>query len=112
MLVEGVDFGFLHIGQKYRFSAGSQDQKSGGEKTAISMEDVIIEITEAMEPCANLCKLPYINDPSLDPKHRVGRCQYLISALGQKEGLRGWYAKIIQGGVIRIGDSLSAVSLV
>ena len=71
-----------------------------------------MEITEAMEPCANLCKLPYINDPSLEPKHRVGRCQYLISALGQKEGLRGWYAKIIEGGVIRIGDSLSAVALV
>lgn len=111
VLVEGVDFGFFRIGQRYHFSAGLQKEKSGGDTTR-SFEDVIVEITEAMEPCANLCKLPYINDPSLEPKHRVGRCQYLISALGQKEGLRGWYAKIIEGGVIRIGDSLSAVALV
>ncbi len=76
------------------------------------MADVIIEITEPMEPCANLCKLSYINDPSLQPKERVARCQYFIQALGKNDGLRGWYAKVIQGGVINVGDSLSAVALV
>mmetsp|Transcript_41024 Transcript_41024/g.72139 ORF Transcript_41024/g.72139 Transcript_41024/m.72139 type:complete len:312 (-) Transcript_41024:210-1145(-) len=95
VLVEGVDFGFFQVGERYRFTS----QKEG------TMEDVIVEITEAMEPCANLCKLPYINDPSISsPKERVGRCQYFIAALGKKEGLRGWYAKVVKGGVIRIGD--------
>ena len=57
---------------------------------------------------ANLCKLPYINDPTISsPMERVGRCQYLITALGQKEGLRGWYAKVVEGGVIRIGSAVA-----
>ena len=106
VLIEGVDFSFFQIGQRYRFSMGSQ--QSGGEKKATTMDDVIIEITEPMDPCANLCKLPYINNPNIaSAKERVGRCQYFITALFQKEGLRGWYAKVIQGGVIRLGDSLS-----
>jgi MOSC domain-containing protein YiiM len=77
-------------------------------------EDVIIEITEPMEPCANLCKLPYINDPSLaSPRERVARCQYLLEALGVKQGMRGWYAKVVsQGGIIRVGDSFSALGAV
>ena len=111
ILVKGVDFNYFRIGQRYRFSVGSQrENNNSGDTTATTMEDVIIEITEPMEPCANLCKLPYINDPGLpSPKERIKRCQYFIAALGQKEGLRGWYAMVVQGGVIRIGDSLSAV---
>ncbi|KAL7542469.1 hypothetical protein ACHAXR_011806 [Thalassiosira sp. AJA248-18] len=111
VLVEGVDFGFFRVGQRYRFS--SQNKKGGDNKGGGAIEDVIVEVTEPMEPCANLCKLPYINDQSLSsPRERVARCQYLIEALGQKEGLRGWYARIVQGGVIRVGDSLLAIGAV
>ena len=83
--------------------------QSGGDKTKLTtMEETIIEVTEPMDPCANLCKLPYINNPLISSaKERVGRCQYLITALFQKEGLRGWYAKVVQGGVIHLGDSVS-----
>lgn len=106
VLIEGVDFSFFQIGQRYRFSMGSQ--QSGGDKKTTTMDDVIVEITEQMDPCANLCKLPYINNPNIaSAKERVGRCQYFITALFQKEGLRGWYAKVIQGGVIHLGDSVS-----
>ena len=104
---EGVDFN-LGIGQRYRFTSQKEDSAVGGE-------DVIIEITEPMEPCANLCKLPYINDPSLaSPRERVARCQYLLEALGVKQGMRGWYSKVIQGqgGIIRVGDSFSALGAV
>ncbi|KAL9186263.1 hypothetical protein ACHAXT_005501 [Thalassiosira profunda] len=103
VLVEGVTFDFFQIGQRYRL---------GGDATG-EMESVVVEITEEMEPCANLCKLPYINDPSLgSPKDRVSRCQFLLDALGQKPGMRGWYARVIQDGVIRVGDSLSALGAV
>lgn len=95
VLVEGVDFDFFRVGRRYRFSSRQEGMP----------EDVIIEVTEPMEPCANLCKLPYINDPAIkEPKEKLGRCQYFITALGQKQGLRGWYAKVVQGGVIRVGD--------
>lgn len=75
-------------------------------------EEVIVEITEPMEPCSNLCKLPYINDPSLpSSRERVARCQQFIEALGRRKGLRGWYAKEVQGGAIRVGDSVSVVGI-
>lgn len=95
VLVEGVEFDFFRVGGRYRFS-------SQPEGTA---EDVVIEVTEPMEPCPNLCKLPYIDDPAIqEPKEKLGRCQYFIAALGQKPGLRGWYARVVKGGVIRVGD--------
>ncbi len=108
VLVDGVDFDYFEVGMRYRFSSSSAS--SGGEEgdVSASADDVVIEITEPMEPCANLCKLPYINDPILEPRHRVARCQYFVEALGQRAGLRGWYAKVVNGGIVRVGDSLSA----
>ena len=106
VMIEGVDFSFFQIGQRYKFSMKSQ--QNGGDTKTTTMDDVIVEITEPADPCANLCKLPYINNPNIaSAKERVGRCQYFITALFQKEGLRGWYARVVQGGVIRLGDSVS-----
>jgi len=111
VLVEGVEFDFFRVGGRYRFAASSSSSSEKGGSMMVEdaaavggEEDVIVEITEMMEPCANLCKLPYVNDPKDTPSEKVGRCQYLIAALGQKEGLRGWYAKVVKGGIIRIGD--------
>lgn len=97
VLVDGVDFDFFAPGGRYRFAPPGRE--GGG-----SEEDVVVEITERMEPCANLCKLPYINHPSDAPKERIGRCQSLLAALGKKDGLRGWYARVVKGGIIRVGD--------
>ena len=106
ILVGGVDYKYFQIGQRYTFSAENQ---SFNQK--ISGDQVIIEITEPMEPCANLCKLSYINDPTLDnAMERVGRCKGFIQAMGQKEGLRGWYARVIAGGLIQVGDSIFPIT--
>jgi len=112
VLVKGVDFSYFKVGGRYRFSPKSSNN-SGNASTSSSTiiesaEDVIIEITEPMEPCANLCKLPFINDPTLSSaRERVAKCQRFIAALGVKDGLRGWYAKVLSGGVIRVDDSVS-----
>lgn len=94
ILVDGVDFTFFQVGMQYRFLSSASS--SVGIPTS---EDVVVEITEKIEPCMNLCKLSYIKSE--------GRCKYLIEALAEKDGLRGWYAKVIQGGIIQVGDSLS-----
>lgn len=116
VLVEGVEFDFFAVGQRYSFGpkrSGDGGDGGGGGSIVENNEDrVVVEITEPMEPCPNLCKLPYINSPKLSPQDRVGRCQYFIEALGQKMGLRGWYAKVVSvggngGGVIRIGDEVA-----
>ena len=95
ILVDGVDFTYFQVGIQYRFSSSSSSSSVGNPTT----EDVVVEITEKIEPCMNLCKLSYIKSE--------GRCKYLIEALAEEDGLRGWYAKVIQGGIIRVGDSLS-----
>lgn len=105
LLIDGVDHSFFRIGERYRFS-------SGRDSEAVSTNEVIVEITEPMEPCANLCKLSYINGPSLaSPKERVARCQYFIEALAQRQGLRGWYAKVVSGGFIKLGDSVAPLAI-
>jgi MOSC domain-containing protein YiiM len=80
-----------------------------GEKVSIG-DEVLLEITEPIEPCANLCKLPYINDESLNPKQRIKQCQTLIQKLDVFDGLRGWYAKVVQPGTVRVGDVLQLAS--
>mmetsp|Transcript_30077 Transcript_30077/g.45257 ORF Transcript_30077/g.45257 Transcript_30077/m.45257 type:complete len:325 (-) Transcript_30077:997-1971(-) len=115
VLVKGVDFSFFKVGGRYRFSPKSSNNSGNASASSSSSsiiesaeEDVIIEITEPMEPCANLCKRPFINDPSLSSaRERVAKCQRFIAALGVKDGLRGWYAKVLSGGVIRLHDSVS-----
>jgi MOSC domain-containing protein YiiM len=68
---------------------------------AAPLNRVILEITEPVQPCANLCKLPYINDEALTPKERIEKCQAFLRQLDQWEGYRGWYAKVIQPGTIQ-----------
>jgi MOSC domain-containing protein YiiM len=93
--LEGVTFSFFKVGQKYRFSTAKGQPAEG---------DVVVQITERIEPCGSLCKLPYINsDALLKPKDRVQRCQDFLKLLDQHDGLRGWYAKVIQEGIIRPG---------
>ena len=110
VLVKGVDFSFFKVGGRYRFTQASSSSDSGSSSSSVidsATDDVIIEITEPMEPCANLCKLPFINDPTLSSaRERVAKCQRFIEALGVKDGLRGWYAKVLTGGLIRVDDSV------
>jgi len=116
VLVKGVDFAFFKVGHRYRFSSQKSTSSNGDISSSSSLsiidsaDDVVIEITEPMEPCANLCKLPNINDPALpSARDRVAKCQRFIEALGVNDGLRGWYAKILSGGIIRVDDSVSLI---
>jgi len=90
ILVSGVPFDFFEPHQMYTFTSPSLDEK----------KHVIIEITGKMDPCANLCKLPCINDDSKPLHECVKNCQDLLALLDQKPGLRGWYAKVLQQGLI------------
>ena len=106
ILVGGVDYRYFQVGQRYKFSSDKQP-----DSQQVSGDQVVIEVTEPMEPCANLCKLPYINDPSLDNAiERLSRCKDFIEAMGRNDGLRGWYAKVILGGLIQVGDSISSIA--
>lgn len=113
LLIKGVDFSFFKVGVRYRFSKTSSGKSGNDGSTSSTLiveseDDVIIEISQKMEPCANLCKLPFINDPALSSaRERVAKCQRFIEALGVKDGLRGWYAKVLSGGIIRVDDSVS-----
>ena len=96
----------------YRFSSSGSNGEDGDTTTTMTGEDVVVEITEPIVPCGNLCRLPYVvGDPRSDPKQRMARCQYFLEMLGRREGLRGWYAKVVRGGIVRVGDSLSAATL-
>lgn len=106
LLVDGVSFPFFQVGCRYCFDSSS---------SLLSLSDnniVILEITERVQPCANLCKLSYINYESLTPKERIQKCQDFILHLDQQgDGYRGWYAKVIQEGTIAKGATVTKLLL-
>lgn len=95
ILVDGVEYWSMQVGERYQL---------GG--------NVVVEITEPIEPCANLCKLPYINEDTLVPKDRIERCRKFIDQLDAHDGLRGWYAKVITPGNVMVGDTFQCTSVV
>ena len=79
--VDGVDYKFFEVGKKYTFSNPSRkDDKNS----------VIVEITERIEPCGNLCKLRFIKDGELPAAERLKNCKKFLLFLDQNDGLRGW----------------------
>ena len=101
ILIDNLKFTYFKVGKQYEFISKKQSKAKGEEES-----NVIIEITEPMEACGNLCKLPYINDESIIPKERIERCQDLISYLNRYDGYRGWYAKVIIPGTLSNGDTI------
>ncbi len=108
--VDGVDYTFFEVGKRYKFHTkknNSENNSNGKEE-----EGTIVEITERIEPCGNLCKLPYINDESIPPKDRFEGCKKFLLYLDEKEGLRGWYGKVIgDGGLVKLGDQVSPLAV-
>jgi MOSC domain-containing protein YiiM len=104
--VDDVTFGFFQVGMQYKFESPAADKKDNDGR-----EDdyVVIQITEPIEPCANLCKLSYINDDSISASDRIKRCQDFIIHLDRYDGYRGWYARVIQEGVISNAARVRAV---
>jgi len=98
--VDEVMYTFFDVGKRYRFvTHGDGGKEEGG---------VVIEITEKIEPCGNLCTLPFINDGQMQPKEKVERCKDFLFWLSQKDGMRGWYGRIIEGGAVNVGDRVMA----
>jgi MOSC domain-containing protein YiiM len=100
--VDNVPFDFFQVGKRYKFV----DEENEISTSSSSSSSVIVEITEKMDPCANLCKLSYINDDSVEPKQRIARCQDFLQFLDRYDGYRGWYAKVIQEGFIQKGSKI------
>jgi len=82
VLVTGLPYSWFRVGR--RFSVG----------------DVLAEVTEPIQPCANLCRLPWMEQP---------KCKPFIKTLAAR---RGWYAKIISGGSVATGDAVMSPAAV
>lgn len=97
ILAQGLHYRFFQVGARYSFGGNNSSQHGG------NADVVVLEITEPMIACANLCKLPYINDEQKTPKERITTCKHFLDLLDKESGLRGWYAKVIQEGRIECG---------
>lgn len=89
LLIEGMKFDDIRIGDRYRIGS-----------------DAELTITEAMIPCANLCKLHWINRDRLKPRERLMACQDVLTLLDGKPGLRGWYAEVTKEGNVKLGATV------
>ena len=76
-------------------------------------KEVILEITEHMVPCGNLCRLGFIANERLElglgflnPLERKEKCQCFIETLELTDGYRGWYARVLREGAVEMGDTL------
>ena len=86
--------------------------ESGGKAEAEEGQgnSVVLEITEPIIPCANLCRLPYIYHPDRSPPERTRACQNFLTILDRAPGLTGWYAKVIRPGTVRLYDTIEFIT--
>ncbi len=68
-----------------------------GPGRRLRIGDTVLEITRACDPCTNLYRLPYVG-AARGP-------EFLRAMLGR----RGWYARVVQGGVVHLGDEIDLV---
>uniref|UniRef100_A0A7S2A1V4 MOSC domain-containing protein n=1 Tax=Ditylum brightwellii TaxID=49249 RepID=A0A7S2A1V4_9STRA len=99
------------LGENLCLDGFKYDSFQIGSRCCIGHQDgIILEITEPIVACANLCKLQFINRESSSPKERIQKCTEFIDFLNQKDGLRGWYAKVVDlgkdDGFICVGDEV------
>eukprot|EP00977_Amphora_coffeiformis_P022048 scaffold10312_cov149-Amphora_coffeaeformis.AAC.2 len=85
------------------------DDLAVGQRLLVG-ETVVLEISEPVIPCANLCKLLFINQPDKSPSQRIQACQEFLEILDQAPGLRGWYAKVIISGQVRVHDVVELIT--
>jgi len=102
LYVDGVDHSYFQIGKRYIF----QTTNGNNSNKNLKQNGVVVEITEPIKPCPNLCRLSLFNHG--EPAERVKKCQSFLNFLDQREGFRGWYAKVVgTGGTVKIGDGIS-----
>jgi hypothetical protein len=99
ILVANVNYTFFRPHTRYRFEQVNHETTDTiNSSSRNSFVDLLI--TEAMVPCANLCTLPFINNPQLSRTDRVQSCHTLLQLLDQAPGLRGWYAAVVHPGIM------------
>jgi len=77
LTTRGIPYSGFAVGRK--FSAG----------------EVIFQISRACDPCDNLFILPYVGD---------AKGPAFLKALN---GRRGWYARVLKGGPVSVGDEIA-----
>lgn len=62
-----------------------------GAGARLRVEDVVLEVSKACDPCTILYGLPYVG------MERGGTFLHAV------RGRRGWFARVVRGGVVRVG---------
>lgn len=77
VLVAGVPYNFFSVGRSYLLG------------------NSLVQITEPIAPCSNLCRLPAISEAA---------CLPLIKTLNRR---RGWYGRVLSAGHVATGDAVA-----
>ncbi len=85
-----------HIGENITTSGIRYADLSAGIQLRIG--EALVEVTEPCEPCTNLSHLPYVG--------RYRAAEFVKSMVGR----RGWYARVIRSGLLKVGDTITAPS--
>lgn len=112
ILVDGLNFDDFYVGQKYKISGNKRrsDHELNYDDDDVDKDCfIILKITEPIVPCANLCKLSFINNPDIEPKDKIERCKCFLERLAEADGLRGWYAKVENEGTIAVGSAIELI---
>ena len=83
------------LGENLTITGISHSHFSPGQRFQIG--EAIIEISFECDPCKNLSTLPYVGDEKIN---------LFIKTLINR---RGWFAKVIQSGMVNPGDSIRQI---
>ncbi len=83
-----------HLGENITTQGIPYDSFAPGKQYRV--REAIIEISEACTPCQNLKVLPYVGE----------RVRELMRTLAKPINRRGWYAKVLQEGMVQKGDTI------
>lgn len=81
LTLEGIDYEAMQPGTEWRIG-----------------DELLIRVTEACHPCKTLAALPYVGD---------ARKRDFIETM---KGRRGWYAKVLREGSVKVGDVFAKAS--
>jgi MOSC domain-containing protein YiiM len=69
-----------------------------GAGAQVRVEDVVLEVSKACDPCTILYGLPYVG------MERGGTFLHAV------RGRRGWFARVVRGGTVRVGMQVIVLS--
>jgi MOSC domain-containing protein YiiM len=69
-----------------------------GAGARVRVDDVVLEVSKACDPCTILYGLPYVG------MERGGKFLHAV------RGRRGWFARVVRGGTVRVGMPVTVLS--